>query len=144
MVEQAKTVSFMPQKMQSVSMEQQQQARPAYTIEAASRTTIVNKAVKDELGFRIIPTEEKLDGYIVKTFRGDSVFLKHEDVLRLKLNRNLIPMVVDGGDDTAVGMMPNAALSDKHKTALEVLTQLLDKNPALVEQLLAQSEDEEK
>jgi len=74
------------------------------------------------------------------------VFLTHEDVVRLKLNRNLIPLLYEGGDDTPVGMQPaNAALSSKQKNALDVLTKLVESDPSLVERLLAGNEqtDEE-
>jgi len=94
--------------------------------------------VKDEIGFRIVPTDVVVDGYMVRTLRGDSVFLTHEDIVRMKLDRNLIPLLVDGGDDTPVGMQnANAALSTKHQQALDAVTKLLDSDPNVIEKLLA-------
>jgi hypothetical protein len=127
-------------------MHETKQAVPAYVIEPMKRKTVVNRTVKDEIGFRVVPTDVEIDGYMVRTLRGDSVFLTHDDVVRLKLNRNLIPLLYEGGDDTPVGMQPaNAALSSKQKNALDVLTKLVESDPSLVERLLASNEqtDEE-
>jgi hypothetical protein len=98
--------------------------------------------VKDDIGFRVVPTEEVVQGYMVRTLRGDSAFLRHEDVVRLKLNRNLIPLLIEGGDDTPVGMQQNnVALSDKQKQALDALTKLIESDPTLVDRLLASKEE---
>jgi hypothetical protein len=130
-------VSFM-EKRAAYSMEAQKKPVPAYTIEPMTRKTIVNRTVKDEIGFRVVPTEVMMEGYMVRTLRGDSAFLSHEDVIRLKLDRNLVPLLIEGGDDTPVGMQQNnAALSDKQKSALDVLTKLVEADPQLVEKLLA-------
>jgi len=134
----AEVVSFENRPMQALSMEQKQKAVPAYTIEPMKRHTVVNRTVKDEIGFRIVPTDVTVDGYMVRTLRGDSVFLTHEEVVRQKLDRNLIPLLVDGGDDTPVGMQnANAALSTKHQQALDAVTKLLDSDPNVIEKLLA-------
>jgi len=131
-------VSFAEKPMQSFDMTEKQKAVPAYTIEAVKRKTVVNRTVKDEIGFRIVPTDVEVEGYMVRTLRGDSVFLQHDDVVRLKLNRNLVPLLMEGGDDTPVGMQQvNAALSSRHKQALDVLTQLVESNPKLVDKLIA-------
>jgi len=140
-------VSFAQKPMQSFDMTEKQKAVPAYTIEAVKRKTVVNRTVKDEIGFRIVPTDVEVDGYMVRTLRGDSVFLLHDDVVRLRLNRNLVPLLMEGGDDTPVGMQQvSAALSDKQKQSLDVLTKLIESDPSLVNRLLAskeQSVDEE-
>jgi len=146
MPDEKQSVSFTERPMQSLSMHETKQAVPAYVIEPMKRKTVVNRTVKDEIGFRVVPTDVEIDGYMVRTLRGDSVFLTHEDVVRLKLNRNLIPLLYEGGDDTPVGMQPaNAALSSKQKNALDVLTKLVESDPSLVERLLASNEqtDEE-
>jgi hypothetical protein len=131
-------VSFAQKPMQSFDMTEKQKAVPAYTIEAVKRKTVVNRTVKDEIGFRIVPTDVEVDGYMVRTLRGDSVFLLHDDVVRLRLNRNLVPLLMEGGDDTPVGMQQvSAALSDKQKQSLDVLTKLIESDPSLVERLLA-------
>jgi len=131
-------VSFANKPMQSFDMSEKQKAVPAYTLTPLKRKTVVNRTVKDEIGFRIIPVEIEVDGYMVHTLRGDSVFLTHEDVVRLKLDRNLVPLVVPGGDDTPVGMQQNhAALSDKQSQALDILAKLIESDPSLVEKLLA-------
>jgi hypothetical protein len=140
----AEVVSFENRPMQALSMDQKQKAVPAYTIEPMKRHTVVNRTVKDEIGFRIVPTDVTIDGYMVRTLRGDSVFLTHEEVVRQKLDRNLIPLLVDGGDDTPVGMQQaNAALSTKQKQALDTITQLLETDPALVDKLLGSVTDKE-
>jgi len=136
-------VSFQ-EKRAAYSMDERKKPVPAYTIEPMKRKTVVNRTVKDEIGFRIVPTDVEVEGYMVRTLRGDSVFLSHEDVVRLKLDRNLVPMLIEGGDDTPVGMQQmNAALSDKQKTALDVLTRLVESDPSLVEKLLASKEPEQ-
>ena len=146
MPDEKQSVSFTERPMQALSMHETKQAVPAYVIEPMKRKTVVNRTVKDEIGFRVVPTDVEIDGYMVRTLRGDSVFLTHEDVVRLRLNRNLIPLLYEGGDDTPVGMQPaNAALSSKQKNALDVLTKLVESDPSLVERLLASNEqtDEE-
>lgn len=136
------TTSFENKSMQAMSMDEAKRPVPAYTIEPMTRKTVVNRTVKDEIGFRTVPTEEVVEGYMVRTLRGDSAFLRHEDVVRLKLDRNLIPLLHEGGDDTPVGMQhPNAALSNKQKQALDALTQLIENDPTLVERLLASKEE---
>jgi len=125
-------------KRAAFTMDEQKKAVPAYTIEPLKRKTVVNRTVKDEIGFRVVPTEIEVEGYMVRTLRGDSVFISHEDLVRMKLDRNLVPLLIEGGDDTPVGMQQqSAALSDKHKTALDVVSKLLETNPELVEKLLA-------
>jgi len=75
---------------------------------------------------------------MIRTLRGDSVFLTHEDVVRMKLDRNLVPLLVEGGDDTPVGMQQvNAAISSKHKQALDTISKLLESDPKIVDKLLA-------
>lgn len=133
-------VSFANKPMQAFGMDEQKKAVPAYTIEPAKRKTIVNRTVKDEIGFRVVPTEVEVDGYMVRTLRGDSAFLKHEDVVRLKLDRNLVPLLYEGGDDTPVGAVHNT-LTDKQKSALELITQLVERDPTLVERLLAETQE---
>jgi hypothetical protein len=134
----AEVVSFENRPMQALSMDQKQKAVPAYTIEPMKRHTVVNRTVKDEIGFRIVPTDVVVEGYMVRTLRGDSVFLTHEEVVRQKLDRNLIPLLMDGGDDTPVGMQQaNAALSSKHQQALDAVTKLLESDPNVIEKLLA-------
>lgn len=136
------TVSFMNRPMQAMSMEQTQRAVPAYTLEPIKRTTTINKAVKDEIGFRVVPTVVEVEGYMVRTLRGDSVFVTQDEVVRLKLDRNLVPLVMDGGDDTTVGVVPaNASLSTKHQQALDILSKLVENDPSLVERLLAESKE---
>ena len=137
MAETPSVVSFQ-EKRAAYSMEAQKKPVPAYTIEPLTRKTIVNRTVKDEIGFRVVPTEVVLEGYMVRTLRGDSAFLSHEDVVRLKLDRNLVPLLIEGGDDTPVGMQQNnAALSDKQKSALDVITKLVESDPNILEKLLA-------
>jgi hypothetical protein len=131
------TVSFAEKPMQAMSMDEQKRPIPAYTIERLKRKTVVNRTVKDEIGFRIVPTDVEIDGYMIRTLRGDSVFLTHEDAVRMKLDRNLVPLLVDGGDDTPVGMMQvGSMLSDKHKQALEAMSKLLEYDPDIVNKLL--------
>ena len=125
------------------SMDESKKPVPAYTIEPMKRKTVVNRTVKDEIGFRVVPTDVEVEGYMVRTLRGDSVFLSHEDVLRLKLNRNLVPLLIDGGDDTPVGMQQNTALTGKQQQALEAVTKLLENDPKLVERLLGQPQADE-
>jgi len=133
-------VSFENKSMQALSMDQKQKAIPAYTVEPVKRRTVVNKTVKDEIGFRVVPTEVEIDGYMVRTLRGDSVFMTHDDIVRLRLDRNLVPMFLEGGDDTPVGMQQqSAALSNKQKQTLDVLTQLLEKDPGLLDKMLLAS-----
>ena len=137
------TVSF-AQKQAAYSMDERKKPVPAYTVEPLKRKTVVNRTVKDEIGFRVVPTEVEVEGYMVRTLRGDSVFLSHEDVVRMKLDRNLVPLLIEGGDDTPVGMQQvGAALSDKQKSALDVLTKLVESDPTLVEKLLASKEPEQ-
>jgi hypothetical protein len=137
MAETPQVVSFQ-EKRAAYTMDEHKKPVPAYTIEPMTRKTFVNRTVKDEIGFRVVPTEVVLEGYMVRTLRGDSAFLSHEDVVRLKLDKNLVPMLIEGGDDTPVGMQQvNAALSDKQKTALDVLTKLIESDPKAVEKLLA-------
>jgi hypothetical protein len=135
-------VSFENKSMQALTMDENRKPVPAYTIEPMTRKTVVNRTVKDDIGFRVVPTEEVVEGYMVRTLRGDSAFLRHEDVVRLKLNRNLIPLLIEGGDDTPVGMQQNnVALSDKQKQALDALTKLIESDPTLVDRLLASKEE---
>lgn len=134
-------VSFNERPMQALTMDEHRKAVPAYTVEPMKRKTVVNRTVKDEIGFRVVPTEIEVEGYMVRTLRGDSVFLKHDDIVRMKLDRNLVPLLYEGGDDTPVGMQPvNAALSSKQKQALDLVTQLLESDPSMVEKLLAARE----
>ena len=138
-------VSFENKSMQALSMDQKQKAEPAYIVEPMKRKTVVNRTVKDEIGFRVVPTDVEIEGYMVRTLRGDSVFVTHEDLVRLKLDKNLVPLFMDGGDDTPVGMQQaNAALSTKQKQSLDAITQLLDKDPDLLNKLLAASEQSDK
>jgi hypothetical protein len=121
-------------------MEQKQKAIPAYTVEPMKRKTIVNRTVKDEIGFRVVPTEIEVEGYMVRTLRGDSAFLSQGDLERLKLDRNLVPLYMEGGDDTVVGVQQqSAALSNKQKQTLDILTQLLEKDPKLLDKMLLAS-----
>src|SRR5262245_13817173 len=137
MAEQPRVVSFMNKPMQALSMDEQRKPVPAYTIEPMTRATVVNRTVKDELGFRVVPTDGLVEGYLVRTLRGDSVFLTHEDLVRMKLDRNLVPLLYEGGDDTPVGMQQNsAALTDKQSAALEAVTRLLETDPNIVDRIL--------
>ena len=137
-------VSFAQKPMQAMTMDDQKRPIPAYTIEPMTRKTVVNRTVKDEIGFRIVPTDVTIEGYMVRTLRGDSVFLTHEDALRLRLDRNLVPMLVEGGDDTPVGMaQANAGLSDRQKQALEAVTKLLEGDPDIVNKLLGMPDVEQ-
>lgn len=137
-------VSFENKPMQALSMDAKQKAVPAYTVEPVKRKTIVNRTVKDEIGFRVVPTDVEVEGYMVRTLRGDSVFLTHNDIVRLKLDRNLVPLYLEGGDDTPVGVQPmNAALSDKQKQTLDALTQLLEKDPKLLDKVLLASAEQD-
>jgi len=71
------------------------------------------------------------------------VFLTHEDALRMRLDRNLVPMLLEGGDDTPVGMVQaSGGLSDRQKQALEAVTKLLEGDPDIVNKLLASTEAE--
>ena len=136
-------VSFENKPMQALSMEQKQRAVPAYTVEPLKRKTIVNRTVKDEIGFRIVPTEVEVDGYMVRTLRGDSVFVTHEDLVRMKLDKNLVPLYLEGGDDTPVGVQQqNAALTSKQKQTLDILTRLVESDPNIVDKLLASAEQQ--
>jgi hypothetical protein len=139
-------VSFMNKPMQALSMDEQRRPVPAYTIEPMKRKTVVNRTVKDEIGFRVVPTDIEVDGYMVRTLRGDSVFVTHEDLVRMKLDKNLVPLLLEGGDDTPVGMQQvsaAAALSTKQKAALDAVTKLLETDPTLVERLLAEKTPED-
>jgi hypothetical protein len=123
--------------MQALSMDQKQKAVPAYTVEPMKRKTVVNRTVKDEIGFRVVPTEVEVDGYIVRTLRGDSVFVTHEDLVRMKLDKNLVPLFMEGGDDTPVGVQPvNAALDKRQKQALDAMTRLIESDPNIIDKLL--------
>lgn len=138
--QQTQVVSF-TEKRAAYSMDERKKPVPAYTIEPLKRKTIVNRTIKDEIGFRVVPTEVEAEGYLVRTLRGDSVFLSHDDVVRLKLDKNLVPLLLEGGDDTPVGMQQmNAALSTKQRDALDILTKLVEGDPSLVEKLLAGGE----
>jgi hypothetical protein len=137
-------VSFEQKPMQALSMDEKRKAVPAYTIEPMKRKTVVNRTVKDEIGFRIVPTDVEVEGYMVRTLRGDSVFLMHDDVVRMKLDRNLVPLLMEGGDDTPVGMQQaNAAISTKQKQALDTITKLLESDPNVLDKLLASVADKE-
>jgi len=128
------------QTQQAFSMEQKQKAVPAYTVEPMKRHTVVNRTVKDEIGFRVVPTDVEIEGYMVRTLRGDSVFVTHDDLVRMRLDKNLVPLYMEGGDDTVVGVQQqNAALSNKQKQTLDVLTQLLEKDPGLLDKMLLAS-----
>ena len=142
MAETPQVVSF-NEKRAAFTMDESKKPVPAYTIEPMTRKTVVNRTVKDEIGFRVVPTDVEVEGYMVRTLRGDSVFVTHEDLVRMKLDRNLVPMLIEGGDDTPVGMQQNAALSGKQQQALEAVTKLLEANPKLVDQLLAQPQADE-
>jgi hypothetical protein len=125
------------QTQQAFSMEQKQRAVPAYTVEPMKRRTIVNRTVKDEIGFRVVPTEVEVEGYMVRTLRGDSAFLSQGDLERLKLDRNLVPLYMEGGDDTPVGVQPaNAALDKRQKQALDAISRLIESDPNIVDKLL--------
>jgi hypothetical protein len=137
-------VSFVNKPMQALSMDENKRPVPAYTIEPMTRKTVVNRTVKDDIGFRIVPTDVTVEGYMVRTLRGDSVFLTHEDAVRMKLDRNLIPMLIDGGDDTPVGVVQaSGQLSDRQKQALEAVTKLLEGDPDIVNKLLGNVETEQ-
>jgi len=57
--------------------------------------------------------------------------------VRMKLDRNLIPLLIDGGDDTPVGVVqPQTHLTDRQKQALEAVTKLLEGDPDIVNKLL--------
>jgi hypothetical protein len=128
-------------KQQAFTMDAKQKAVPAYTVEPMKRRTIVNRTVKDEIGFRVVPTEVEVEGYMVRTLRGDSAFLSQGDLERLKLDRNLVPLFMEGGDDTPVGMQQgNAALDKRQKQALDAMTRLIESDPNIVDKLLASSE----
>jgi hypothetical protein len=130
-------VSFAQKPMQAMTMDDQKRPVPAYTIEPMTRKTVVNRTVKDEIGFRIVPTDVTVEGYMVRTLRGDSVFLTHEDAVRMKLDRNLVPLLIDGGDDTPVGVVqPQSHLTDRQKLALDAVTKLLEGDPDIVNKLL--------
>ena len=129
-------VSF-AEKRAAFTMDENKKPVPAYTIEPVTRKTVVNRTVKDEIGFRVVPTDVTVEGYMVRTLRGDSVFVTHEDLVRMKLDRNLVPMLMEGGDDTPVGVQQVPTLSNKHQQALDVVTKLLETDPKLVERLLA-------
>jgi len=133
------------QTQQAFSMEQKQKAVPAFTVEPIKRKTVVNRTVKDEIGFRIVPTDVEVDGYMVRTLRGDSVFVTHEDLVRLRLDKNLVPLYMEGGDDTPVGMQhANAALTNKQKQTLDILTRLVEGDPNIVDKLLGTKEQVDK
>ena len=139
MADNKQTVSFNEQRpMQALSMDAKQRAVPAYTVEPMKRKTIVNRTVKDEIGFRVVPTDIEVEGYMVRTLRGDSVFVTHDDVVRLKLDKNLVPLFYEGGDDTPAGVQPvDTALTNKQKQTLDILTRLIEGDPNIVEKLLA-------
>ena len=126
------------QPMQALSMNDRQKVLPAYTITPLKRKTVVNVAVKDELGFRVVPREQEVDGYMVRTMRGDSIFVTQEELVRMKLDRNLVPMVMEGGDDTTVAMQQTAGaqLNEQQQKALDIFTQLVNNNPDFVDKLL--------
>jgi hypothetical protein len=128
--------------MQALSMDQKQKAVPAYTVEPMKRKTVVNRTVKDEIGFRVVPTDVEVDGYLVRTLRGDSVFVTREDLVRMKLDKNLVPLFIEGGDDTPVGVQQsNAALNNRQKQALDAMTRLIESDPNIVDRLLSSVED---
>ena len=129
-------VSF-AEKRAAFSMDESKKAVPAYTIEPLKRKTVVNRTVKDEIGFRVVPTEVEVEGYMVRTLRGDSAFISHDDLVRMKLDRNLVPMIVEGVDEPVGMQQNNAALTGKQKSALDAVSKLLETNPQLVEKLLA-------
>ena len=52
MAETPSTVSFQ-EKRAAYSMDERKKPVPAYTIEPMKRKTVVNRTVKDEIGFRI-------------------------------------------------------------------------------------------
>ena len=123
--------------MQSLSMEERQKVLPSYTVTPLTREVMTTVAVKDELGFRTVPKKVEIEGYMVRTLRNDSIFVTHEELVRMKLDRNLVPMVVAGGDDAAVAMQENnPALSEDQQQALDVMMKLVAQNPSLVSQLL--------
>lgn len=125
--------------MQALSMEERQKVLPAYTVTPLKRELMSTIAVKDELGFRTVQKKIEVDGYMVKTLRNDSIFVTHDELVRMKLDRNLVPMVVQGGDDAIVAVQENnPALSQDQRQALDVLMRLVAQNPSLVSQLLNQ------
>jgi hypothetical protein len=127
--------------MQALTMDPQKRPVPAYTIEPMKRKTVVNRTIKDEIGFRVVPTDIEVDGYMVRTLRGDSVFVTHEEVVRMRLDKNLVPLYFEGGDDTPAGVQPQtASLSNKQQKTLDVLTQLLEKDSNLLDKLMLHME----
>lgn len=130
--------------MQALSMEERQKVLPAYTVTPLTREVMSTVAVKDELGFRTVQKKTEINGYMVKTLRNDSIFVTHDELVRMKLDRNLVPMVVAGGDDNPVAMQENnPKLSQQQNDALNILMKLVEQNPSLVEQLVnAKAEDD--
>ena len=128
--------------MQSLSMEERQKVLPAYTVTPLTREVMTTVAVKDELGFRTVQKKANIEGYMVRTLRNDSIFVTHDELVRMKLDRNLVPMVVAGGDDNPVAMQENnPVLSKDQQQALDVMMRLVAQNPSLVSQLLNATAD---
>lgn len=80
------------------SMNPQAAIRPAFTLQPMQRKTVRTVAVKDESGFHTKEIEEVIDGYMIRTMRGDSAFVTADEVRRMKYDR-LIPLMKPGQDD---------------------------------------------
>jgi hypothetical protein len=89
-------------------MQAQSVARPAFTITPVKRTRVETRAKKDDQGFVTYEHEVEEDGFMVKTRRGDEVFLSSlAEVKRLGLDK-LVPLISDASPDDPVGYMePN-------------------------------------
>ena len=113
-----------PRSYAARSMQAEQVARPAFTLTPMTRTRTEMRAKKDENGFVTYPVEVTDEGFMVKTRRGDEVFLtSYAEVQRLGLDK-LVPLIADNAPDDPVGYVePNLGQPTYTKVQVEELVQ---------------------
>lgn len=81
-----------------------QAPKPAFTLEPMTRTRTVTKCKRDENGFVMVDELVEEDGFMVRCYRGHSVFVTSlNELKRMKLDR-MVPLL--GKDDEAVAVIP--------------------------------------
>lgn len=81
-----------------------QAPKPAFTLEPMRRTRTITKCKRDENGFVMETEEVEEDGFMVRCYRGHSVFVTSmSELRRMKLDR-MVPLLNEAED--AVGVVP--------------------------------------
>jgi len=81
-----------------------QAPKPAFILEPMTRTRTVTICKKDENGFTMTEEDVTEDGYMVRCYRGHSVFVTSlNELKRMKLDR-MVPLL--NKDDEAVAVVP--------------------------------------